>query len=109
MPPPADKDPTSSGLNLLRGWVDDIAKGKGPRPTPTVYDRAAEAGEKHVENFFSQIAKMGGDMDVARSHAENIFCSGFNTYLDNENVTPGTPESAAELELAVMVWKSRNP
>ncbi|MBY4638914.1 hypothetical protein K6L44_02630 [Gluconacetobacter entanii] len=105
--PPAGS--TASAMKMLRTLVDDVATGKGTRPPPSVYDRAAEAGTMTVHNVLARIAQDGGNVEEARSHAENIFCSGFNQYLDEENVDSQSQESRAEMELAVMAWKSRNP
>lgn len=105
--PPAGS--TAQAMDMLRALVDDVATGKGTRPPPSVYDRAAEAGSITVQKFLAHIAQQGGDVDKARNHAENVFCFGFNTYLDEENVDSRSHESCCELELAIMAWKSRNP
>lgn len=105
--PPTES--TASTMNMLRALADDIAAGKGARPPASIYDRAAEAGAMTVRNALARIAREGGDMDAVRSLAENLFCGGFNQYLDEENMDSQSHESRAEMELAVMAWKSRNP
>lgn len=110
---PATGTPTTelmtSSMDMLRALADEIATGKATRPPPSVYDRAAEAGALTVRNALARVTREDGDVEGMRRIAETIFCHGFNQHLEEENVDFQSRESCAEMELAIMTWKSRNP